>query len=324
MSTKKELLEILEQNRETYVSGQELAGRLNVSRGAIWKAIRKLEEEGHRIIGVNNKGYRLESGSDILTSEGINFHLDPRWKGLRVLVHKSLDSTNNEAKRMPEDQRQEPLLLVANEQTRGKGRMGRHFHSPADTGIYMSLCLRPGRHVSDLATITTKVSVAVCRVIDSLVGSGAVIKWVNDIYLDGRKVGGILTEAVTDFESGMVGTLIIGIGLNIRTRVEDFPEEINSLAGSVHPGNITRNEIVARLANEVLRLYEDRDEEGIMEEYRRRCFILNREIRYTIRGETRVGRALDVDESGHLIVEDKDGGRVVLNSGEVSLGSGRQ
>ena len=323
MSTKKELLEILEQNRNTYVSGQELADRLKVSRAAIWKAIRRLEDEGHRISGINNKGYRLESGSDILTPEGISCHLDPKWQGLPVLVYKSVDSTNNEAKRLPEDQRQAPLVLVANEQTKGKGRMGRNFHSPADTGIYLTLVLKPRRHISDLATITTKASVAVCRVLDSLIDEKAAIKWVNDIYLGGRKVGGILTEAVTDFESGMVETLIIGIGLNIRTREQDFPQEISSLAGSIHPENITRNEIVARLVGEMLRLYEDRAEGEIMEEYRSRCFILNREIRYTIRGEAREGRALDVNEEGHLIVEEKDGGRVVLNSGEVSLRSGR-
>lgn len=323
MSTKNDLLEILERNRGGYVSGQELAGMLDVSRGAVWKAVRKLEEEGHRIIGVNNKGYRLESGSDVLTTEGIRLHLDSGWKDLRIQVYKSVDSTNSEAKRLPVGSGGGPLLLVANEQTLGKGRMGRRFHSPADTGVYMSLVLHPGCHFSDLEAVTIKAGIAVCRVIESLVDVKAEIKWVNDIFLDGRKVGGILTEADTDFESGMVETLIIGIGLNVRTRVEDFPEDLGGLAGSVFPVGVTRNEIAARLANEVRSLYLNQEGEDFLEEFRRRCFILGREIRYTVGGEVREGMAVGVDDAGHLIVEGRDGARIVLHSGEVSLGSGR-
>ncbi len=319
MSLIKNLLTILEQNRNNYISGQELAEKLGVSRTGIWKAIKRLEEDGYLITAINNKGYMLSEISDVLSPEGISLYLDQENIKYSIHVYKTVDSTNNIAKKISVDGMKNELIVVAEEQTAGRGRMGRAFFSPAKTGIYMSIVLHPGRNISELATITVKVCVAVCRVLDRFMDLKCEIKWVNDIYMDGKKVGGILTEAVTDFESGMVESIIIGIGLNIKTEIEDFPEELSSVAGSIFPGNITRNQIIAEIINELFSLYQDTDDKIIMEEYRKRCFLVGRNINYYISGIAYEGKVIDINDLGNLVIINKAGEKFILNSGEVTL-----
>ena len=320
-SKKDQLLEILEQNREQYISGQDLAERLSVSRNAIWKTIKKLEEEGHLITGIKNKGYRLDISSDIINQQGIHMHLLPQNEKYRVVVYDTIDSTNNAGKKLISDGERVETIIVANEQTKGRGRMGREFFSPANTGIYISFVLFPGKHINLMGTLTTKVCVAICRVIESIKECKAEIKWVNDIYVDGKKVCGILTEAVTDFESGMVEAVVIGIGLNISTAEGAFPNELASVAGSINPEKVSRNLIAAKIINEVLAVYTDGDEISLMEEYRNRCFLIGKDITYYRNGQVRNGRAVDVNDQGNLVIEKNNGEIEVLNSGEVSLSS---
>ena len=320
-SIKDQLLEILEQNREQYISGQDLAERLSVSRNAIWKTIKKLGEEGHQITGIKNKGYRLDTSSDIINQQGIHMHLLSENEKYRIVVYDTIDSTNNAGKKLISDGDRVETIIVANEQTKGRGRMGREFFSPANTGIYISFVLFPGKHINTMGTLTTKVCVAICRVIESIKECRAEIKWVNDIYVDGKKVCGILTEAVTDFESGMVEAVVIGIGLNIWTDADAFPEELVSVAGSVNPKNVSRNLIAAKIINEVMAVYTDGDEKLLMQEYRNRCFLIGREITYFRNGVTMVGKAVDINDQGNLVVEKNNGEMEVLNSGEVSLNS---
>ncbi|MDD2370408.1 MAG: biotin--[acetyl-CoA-carboxylase] ligase [Firmicutes bacterium] len=322
MSLINNLLSILEQNRNTYISGQELAEKLGVSRTGIWKAIKRLEEDGYMITGVNNKGYMLSGQSDLISAEGISIYLDEVNKKYPIEVFKSVDSTNTMAKKLSLEDKKSELIIIADEQTAGRGRMGRNFFSPPKTGIYMSLVLRPNRHISELATITVKVCVAICRVIDRLTNLRAEIKWVNDIYINGKKVGGILTEAVTDFESGMVESVIIGIGLNIKTEDDDFPSEISSVAGSIFPGNVTRNEIIGEIINEFMQIYLDVDNDDaslVMGEYKERCFLLGRNINYYISGKKFEGEVVDINDLGNLVIVNVTGEKVILNSGEVTL-----
>lgn len=319
MGIKDQLLDILEHNREQYTSGQELAEKLSVSRNAIWKNIKKLQEEGHRIVGINNRGYRLDILSDMITQQGIKMHLLPQNDKYNITLYDSVDSTNNYGKKLISNGSKEATIIIANEQTKGRGRMGREFFSPANTGVYMSFVLFPNRHVSELGTLTTKVCVAVCRVIESIKDCKAEIKWVNDIYVNKKKVCGILTEAVTDFESGTVEAVVIGIGLNISTASSDFPDELSLCAGSVNPVSVSRNVIVAKIINELMAIYNDGDEKLLMEEYRQRCFLIGKEITYYRNGISCVGKAVDINDQGNLIIEKDNGEMDILNSGEVTL-----
>lgn len=319
MSIKDQLLDILEHNRENYISGQELAEGLNVSRNAIWKNIKKLQEEGHSIVAINNRGYKLDIQSDKITKQGIHMYLLPQNQKYEIEVFETVDSTNNLGKKLISSGKREETIFISNEQTKGRGRMGREFFSPADTGVYISLVLFPNRHVSDMGTLTTKVCVAVCRVIEAIKECKAEIKWVNDIFVDKKKVCGILTEAVTDFESGTVEAVVIGIGLNVNTQSSDFPESLSMTAGSVNPFRVNRNFIAASIINEVTAVYNDRDEKSLMDEYRQRCFLIGREITYYISGISFVGRVIDINDQGNLIIEKENGMVDILNSGEVTL-----
>ena len=227
--TKNAILELLRQHTDVYVSGTELAKALSISRTAIWKGIEQLREEGYEIDSVTNKGYRLSSASDVLREEDVRKYLTA--EGLDVRVYRSISSTNTVLKTMAEEGAPEGRCLIAGEQTAGRGRRGRSFYSPPDSGIYLSGLLRPALQAVDATSITACAAVAVAETIESLAPVKAEIKWVNDIYVDRRKVCGILTEASLDCESGQVNYLIVGIGINTRVPASDFPEELRSIAG---------------------------------------------------------------------------------------------
>ena len=230
MTTKDAILDLLWQNTDTYVSGAALAKTLGVSRTAVWKAIEQLREDGYSIDSVTNKGHRLSSESDVLSESGVRKYLGA--KGLKLLVYPSISSTNTVLKSLAEEGAEEGLCLIAGEQTAGRGRRGRSFFSPPNSGIYMSVLLRPALQAVDATSITACAAVAVAEAIESLAPVNAEIKWVNDIYVEGKKVCGILTEASLDCENGQVNYLIVGIGINTRVPDSDFPEELKSIAGS--------------------------------------------------------------------------------------------
>lgn len=322
MSVKTELLSILEADRERDLSGEEIAGRLGVSRTSVWKAVKALREEGYQIAAVNNRGYRLQDTTDILSVEGIRVELEPPLRTLPIEVHKCVDSTNDELKRRALDGGGHGLVLLAEQQTSGKGRLGRQFYSPAGTGIYMSILLKPQLGGSDAVLITTAASVAVCLGIRNVLGLELQIKWVNDVYLGDKKICGILTEAISDCELGRVDSVIVGIGINYRT--EDFPEELKLRAGCIGMGNtVPRNRIVAAVLSEFFRIYENLTEREFLEEYRRRSNVIGKEIRFLEQGSWQEARAVDIDGDGGLVVEytEESGGRVrrILHTGEISV-----
>lgn len=322
MSVKTELLSILEANRERDLSGEEIAGRLGVSRTAVWKAVKSLKQEGYVIQAANNRGYRLQESTDVLSAEGIRLGLHAKYKKLPIEVQKKVDSTNIELKRRALEGGVHGLTLLAEEQTGGKGRLGRSFYSPPGTGIYMSLLLKPDMDGADAVLITTAAAVAVCRGLHRVLGIEPRIKWVNDVYYEGKKVCGILTEAITDFEMGRIDSVILGIGINYRT--EDFPDGIRDRAGSVgQESRIPRNDVTASVLNEFWNIYEHLAEREFMEEYRERSNVIGKDVRF-LEGETwQDARALGIDDDGGLIVAygTEDGGMVqrTLRTGEITL-----
>lgn len=322
MSVKTEVLTLLESHRDRDLSGQDIAGQLGVTRAAVWKAVKTLKEEGYVIEAANNRGYRLMENSDVLSVEGIRLGLEKRYQNNEIIVYKSLDSTNMEVKRKALDGAKEGLVVLTEEQTAGRGRKGRSFASPAGTGIYMSFLFRPTpEQSSNVILITTAVSVAVCRAIRNVLHEEPSIKWVNDIYLRGRKVCGILTEAVSDFESGRIDTVVVGIGINYREPQGGFPKEVRDVAGSICHSEVfvPRNTLVAAVMNELFSLYEKLADKAYMEDYKRWSNVLGNKVRFTSGKEWVFGTAKDIDDDGGLVIVMEDGEEQVLRTGEITL-----
>lgn len=322
MSVKTEVLTLLEANRHKDLSGQDIAELLGVTRAAVWKAVKSLQKEGYVIEAVNNRGYRLRENSDVLSAEGIRLELREEYQDCEVVVYKCIDSTNMEAKRRALDGAKEGLIVLAEEQTAGRGRRGRSFLSPTGTGIYMSFLFRPTpEQSSDIVLVTTAASVAVCRAIRNVLHEEPAIKWVNDIYLKEKKVCGILTEAVSDFESGRIDTVVVGIGINYREPQGGFPEEVKDIAGALCTKDdaVPRNCLAAGIINELFTLYENLSDKTYMEDYKKWSNVLGKRVRFSSENNWDYGMAENIDDDGGLIIRKEDGTEQVLRTGEITL-----
>jgi len=321
MSLKSNVLKFLELNRDEYISGEDLADKFNVSRAAVNKAVSSLREEGHLIESVTGKGYRLLSESNVLSVEGILPYLIDGYKG-KIHVYDTVESTNKTAREIAMEGNEDGSLVVANCQTKGRGRQNRSFHSPKDTGVYMSYILRPQDNADIYNVVTVAACMAVCRAIRKLTGIECGIKWVNDIFLNGKKICGILTEGSFDLENGRINLIIVGIGINVSTK--DFPEDIKGIAGSIGDAEnvfVSRNRLVAEVLNELYSLTtpESLREKKFIQEYRERSIVIGRDVEVIVGNNTRHALVLDIDDSGGLVVRYEDDSVEVLNYGEISL-----
>lgn len=321
MSVRNDVLNKLENNVGRYFSGEELAAELNVTRASIWKAVNKLKEEGYIIDGIQNKGYSLLEKPDIITAAGIRAYLDEKYRGYPISIVKETASTSQDAKQEAAKMAVHGSIYIAEKQTAGRGRRGRSFLSLGGSSIYMSVILRPAIHASKAVMITTAASVAVCRAIRRIAFKEAVIKWVNDIYLDGKKICGILTEAVTDCESGTVDSIVLGIGINFNVPKHEIPEELNGIVGAIYDGNadITRNQLAAEVLNNVFDMIGMLPDNSYIDEYRKYSMILGCEIVVIGSGKAEEAEAVDIDDEGGLIVKYADGEVKTLNSGEITI-----
>lgn len=319
MGTKEQLLRLLEDNRERYVSGAAMAQAIGVSRNAVWKTVEALRAEGYAIDAVTNKGYALSQENDLLSPQGIERFLPPDHP-FSIVVRKRVDSTNSEARRRAAEGAPEGTVIVAEEQTAGKGRPGKTFFSPATTGLYLSIVLRPALAADRGQFLTCAAAVAGAQAIEQVTGKEALIKWVNDIYCDGRKVAGILTEGMVDMESGRFEHAVLGIGVNVKPPAEGFPLDISEVAGSVlddHTGAV-RCELAAAILARFWNLYRHVADASFYDEYRRRCFLLGQPL-VVRQGSSRVrARAVDLTHDFKLVVELPDKTRRELPYGEVS------
>ncbi len=238
----------------------------------------------------------------------------PGGEALSVSVLDTIDSTNTEARRRIASGVQTPGLIVARAQTGGRGRMGRSFFSPPETGAYFTLYWPAGTDLSSAVTITGAAAVAVLRAIRRTSGITPEIKWVNDLYLGGRKLAGILAESVLIGEERM---LVLGIGINLSTR--DFPPELSGIAGSLGAPKLSAPVLIAAVVEELMPLIRNPHDRTWLEEYRRHSCVIGREISWTREGETHFGRADGIDESGALLVTDREGKHQRLFTGEISL-----
>ncbi len=257
----------------------------------------------------------------IIHSVEINSRLHGAGGCFRVETYHTVDSTNAIARERAIEGEPEGLAVIASAQTAGRGRKGRSFFSPDNTGIYMSLLLRPRIHAGLALRITTVAAVSVCQAIEKLSESKPGIKWVNDIYIDGRKVCGILTETALEAAGGMLEYAVLGIGVNALEPEGGFPEEIRDIAGSVfsaQDGDL-RAELAAEIINCFAENYARLDDEGFAEEYRRRCIVPGKRVMVLKQDSTREAYALDVDDECRLLVRYDDGSGELLCSGEISI-----
>lgn len=322
MSIKNKILVILETRKGEYISGEEIATELKISRTAIWKWIKDLRNDGHKINAVTNKGYSLDTLNDVLSVAGIKLFLQDQKLAENIVLQKIVDSTNQVAKKIAIDGNADKTIVLAEEQTAGKGRLGRSFFSPSAKGIYLSIVLKPNLNLENATLITTATAVAVCQAIEKVAQVKAEIKWVNDVLVKRKKVCGILTEAVLDFESGNIDYVIVGIGINFNNKKKDFPEDVQKVAGSVFSGDagsVTRNQLVAEVVNMFFAVMEKVGDGKFMEEYKKRSVVLNQHVEFLDKNEMIAATAIDIDNGGELVVRLENGEIRSLNSGEVSV-----
>ena len=322
MTTKEKLLEWLDGNKGVYFSGEEIAKKLSISRAAVWKAVKSLQNEGYAIDAVTNKGYCLSEKTDILSAQGIQKYFHPTIPKMDISVLSSVSSTNAAVREKVNQGAKEGLILLANAQTSGRGRFGRSFFSPEDTGIYMSLLLRPKSYTAEQAVgITTMAAVAVCEAIEAVSTERAEIKWVNDIFVRGKKVCGILTEASFDLENGMVEYSVLGVGINVYPPESGFPHEMETIAGSIFHTrqNDAKNRLVAEFINHFYAYYTAQDRSEYVARYRARSLVIGKQVKLISANESKQALVLGIDDRCRLLVRDADGKEACYASGEISI-----
>ncbi|MBB5224893.1 biotin--[acetyl-CoA-carboxylase] ligase [Treponema ruminis] len=356
MSTKNSVLQALNSlGVGEFLSGEELASSCSVSRTAIWKAIKSLEDDGYKIEAVTNRGYRILSAPDKLDSSKISSLIKESCGAeVKTLAFDEIDSTNSEAKRravevgsfrdaagkLTEKGKAAHLSLFAAErQTGGKGRLGRTFVSPRDCGVYFSLLYSPRGGVKNPALYTAAAAVSVARAVKKLYGEDSSIKWVNDLFLAGKKICGILVEGIANFETGSIDAAVVGIGINIRKNPE-LSGEITKIAGSIEEAKslkgekmplLSKNALIAEVVSNLIEFYgafENEDESKISEmifEYRNASLLNGKSVTVNpvagTSGQSYRAIVKDIDEEMRLVVETEAGQIQKLSSGEVSLHS---
>lgn len=321
MNTSLAVLSYLSRHHESYVSGQKLASEFGVSRTAIWKAIETLRDEGHLIDAVTNRGYSLIQQESLFDKE----RLQALLPSVPIHLFDTIDSTNRYAKQLASEGCIVPTLVLAHSQSGGRGRLGRDFSSPKG-GIYLSLVLAPPSSVSLASLITSAAAVAAARAIYQVCSISCGIKWVNDLFHDGRKVGGILTEGVLNVESGTLSSVVVGIGINFSTPQQAYPPALRPIVTSLYgksslvPKDVDASTLVAHLVTSLIGYSSALSDRSFLPEYRSRSIVLGKHIVIRSQKIQRKALAIAIDDEAHLIVETEDGKREILSSGEVSIG----
>lgn len=323
MTVKEHILALLDSRKGEYLSGEEIAGQLSVTRSAVWKAIKSLQTEGYSIQAVTNKGYSLSPQTDILSAAAVSKYLDAKGQKLRLEVFKTVASTNELVKARASGGEAEGTVILAEEQTAGRGRKGRPFFSPAGTGIYLSILLRPKLSAADATLLTTSAAVAVALAIESVSGLSTQIKWVNDVFMNGKKVCGILTEASLSLENEWLDYAVLGIGINVALPSGGFPGGLSEIATSVYeegkPPADLRNQLAAEVLNRFMGYYEQLKGRLFLPDYRQRMMSMGQTVMVIKEHQQQEATAVDIDSDCRLKVRYANGGEEYLSSGEVHI-----
>ncbi|HHX24836.1 MAG: biotin--[acetyl-CoA-carboxylase] ligase [Tepidanaerobacteraceae bacterium] len=315
-----ELLMLLLTKKNTYVSGEDLSKKYGITRSAIWKQINALRKMGYNIKSSSRLGYSLEASPDLLLPEEIWSQSNLKILSNNIYYYTVIDSTNAEAKRIAQEGAPEGTLVIAEKQEKGRGRMSRLWSSPTG-GIWFSIILRPNIPPQEATKLTIMTAVAVAEAIIYKTGIDAQIKWPNDILFDGKKVCGILTEMSAEMD--MVNYIIVGIGINVNNDI--FPNELKHIGTSlknIKGYSFSRTALLAALLEGFEYYYEkfkNKRFDEIIDKWRSLCLNLDKSIRITGKDGIIEGIAMDIDESGALLVKTKNDETVRILSGDVSL-----
>ncbi|MBW5382079.1 biotin--[acetyl-CoA-carboxylase] ligase [Brachyspira pilosicoli] len=322
---KENIISILESNKGLFISGEKIANDLKVSRTAIWKAIKSLKNDGYNIHSVSNKGYALSKETDILSSKVIKNNMLKYADKFNFIIHKTVASTNIIARELAINGAESGTVVIAEEQTSGYGRNGKSFFSPYGTGIYMSIILnlKKEKKIFNSSFITTAAAMAVSKSIEEISNENTQIKWVNDVFINGKKVCGILTEGAFSFEDGKLDYAVIGIGVNVNFPKNGFPKELNNIAASINSKNNAnsntksdiRNILVAKILENLYDYYFN--DVNFYEEYKKRSFLIGKKVSININNKEHIVKVLDIDKTFALVAEFQDGKIDKIVSGSI-------
>lgn len=309
-SIRQRLLQMLEEHTDTYVSGQMISESLNVSRTAIWKHVAELRKNGYEVEAIQKKGYRIVTRPNSLSKEEISLKLGTTFIGREIHAYPSVETTQFIAHNLAHEGIQDGAIVVADEQTAGKGRLGRSWHSPKGSGIWTSIILRPKLPPQRAPQFTLIAAVSVVQAIRKQTGLEAEIKWPNDILINGKKIVGILTELQA--EADQIKSVIIGMGINVNAGIEDFPSDLTTATSlKIESGeDVNRAALLASILNELEVLYTEYMENGfrmiklLWESY---AISLGRNIKARTLNGVIEGLAKGITEEGVLLLESDDG-----------------
>ena len=318
------IVEMLKNAGGDFISGESIAGKLGISRTAVWKHIQKLRQNGYQILSSERCGYKLKDAPDLLLPSEIQIGLSTEIIGKKMEYHPSVESTNRVAKKLAYHGAEEGTIVVAEEQTGGKGRLDRNFFSPRGKGIWFSIILRPKFSPHDAPKFTLMAAVAVAEAMKRF-DLKAEIKWPNDIMHDGRKLVGILTEMTG--ELAKISYLVIGVGINVNISRDEFPEELREIASSLcemKGETLSRVKLFRAVLEEFDKLYLEVNASGfaaVLARWRAYNITLGKNVRVIAAGdggEIFTGKAVDLNSEGALIVDTLEGRRTVY-AGDVSI-----
>lgn len=318
MSLKESVLKILNENRGALVSGGDLAKVLGISRNSVWKAINALKSEGYDITSYANQGYTINSSANVFNACEVEKHLNHHHK---LYFYDVASSSNDIAKALAQNGEAEGSVVVVKSQTSGKGRMGRSFISSSENGLYFTMILRPKLLASESLNLTVLGAVALSEAIEKTSGVQTQIKWVNDIYINGKKCAGILSEAQLNFESGMLDYLVIGMGINITPPDGGFDDEISNIATSIYKNSAPcgyKSQLLAEIINSFFDYYQRIEDKTFIYTYRSKSNLIGKVVDVYQGNQVISGIAVDIDSDARLLVK-VDDKIIPFNSGEARV-----
>ena len=309
-------------NDKEFITGTVLAERLGITRSFVSKSVKELQADGVQIITKRQHGYKFAEGYDYLNKKVIKENLKTKYIGSDIIILNSVESTNNYAKQLAKSEFTNGTIIISDNQTGGKGRMGRRFFSPHNFGLYYSVLLKPDISIELSQYITACAAVATAETIDKLGDTETQIKWVNDIYLGGKKLVGILTEASIGFEECSLDYVVIGIGINVFNVKKNLPRELFNVATSIEDETgirLSRSILAAELSNNLEKHLDNMATGEFIETYRAKSCIMGKKVAVSRNGKEVIGTAIDIDDKASLVVQFDDGEILHLNSGEARI-----
>ncbi len=315
------ILSLFHQTPDGFVSGERISDELGVSRTAVWKHIRNLRQAGYQIEAIPSRGYQLQQSPDVLMPEAIQSGLDCQLVGSRIISLEEADSTNLQASRLGDEGADDGLVVIADRQSSGKGRMGRQWESPGGVNLYASILLRPPVMPFEAPKLTFLSAVAVCRAIKNCTALQPTVKWPNDILLNGAKVAGLLNEMSS--ETDQVHYVVLGIGVNLNMRAEQFPDDLRYPATSLA---IASGKVVSRLAftrsllQELDALYQLYLEEGsapVFTAWTELCDLTGKRVQVDCNNLLIEGTMVGLGDDGALLVRTSAGKIESIYAGDV-------